>query len=78
MLVNYEQACNYKSNSRSVFSILELKLLEEYKQGQEIVSTSTGVAKIKRYWIASTKTPGLDLASPTAHIACSSPLYSGH
>jgi len=42
------------------------------------INTSTGVAKIKRYWIASTKTPGFDFARPTAQIACSSPLYSGH
>lgn len=48
------------------------------KRDKETVTTSTGVAKIKRYWIASTKTPGLDLARPTAHIACSSPQYSGH
>lgn len=43
-----------------------------------MVNTSTGVAKTKRYWIASTKTPGFDFARPTAQIACSSPLNSGH
>jgi len=41
-------------------------------------TTSTGVAKTKRYWIASTKTPGFDFARPTAQMACSSPLNSGH
>lgn len=40
--------------------------------------TSTGVAKTRRYWIASTKMPGLALARPTAQIACSSTLYSEH
>jgi len=43
-----------------------------------MANTSTGVAKIKRYWMASTKTPCFDFARPTAQIACSSPLYSGH
>jgi hypothetical protein len=40
--------------------------------------TSTGVASTMTRWMASIKTPGLALANPTAHIACSSPLYSGH
>lgn len=44
----------------------------------ETSHTSIGVAKINTYWIASIKMPGLDLARPTAHIACSSTLNSGH
>lgn len=59
-------------------SIFGTYISKKYIKGKEIVITSTGVAKTKRYWMASIKTPGLDLARPTAHIACSSPLYSGH
>lgn len=42
------------------------------------ILTSAGVAKTKRYWIASIKTPGFALARPTAQIACSSRVCSWH
>lgn len=54
------------------------KKTEISNRSKNHIPTSTGVASTRRYWMASTKMPGFDLANPTAHIACSSPLYSGH
>lgn len=52
--------------------------MAQNKKGPRNVTTSVGVAKINKNWIASTKTPVFALARPTAQIASSSPLYSGH